>query len=388
MYDIFSYGRMVSDSIRTDAYVTALRRAVTPNSVVLDLGCGLGVFAVLACQFGARRVIAVEPDNVIEIARKVAAANHCAEKIQFVQGFSFDLKASEAADVIIFDLRGVLPWYETNLPAIVDARARLLAPGGTLIPARDLVWAALVQSPELYGPYLDPWCSRPYGVDLAAARSFAVNRWNKGRGRLPSEFLGAPQLWATLDYAVVEDLNVASTLTWKLTGAGTAHGILMWFDTDMGDGVGFSNDPAGPQLIYGNAFYPFSQPIELNSGDTVTVDLRATLTGKDYVWSWKTKVSSNDTPRPRIEFNQSTFFGYPLSQWQVACRSENHSTHLSEDGLIDRTILDLMDGKTTIGQISQQLRNKFPSKFSTPQEALARVSELSARYSRSSDASD
>ncbi len=382
MYDIFSYGRMVSDSIRTDAYVSALRRAVTQDSVVLDLGTGLGIFAVLACKFGARRVIAVEPDNVIEIARKIATANHCAGKIQFTQGLSFQLDLDEPADVIIFDLRGVLPWFETHLPAVIDARKRLLAPGGKLIPARDMVWAALVESPELYIPYRDPWCSTPYGVDLAAARPFAVNRWNKGRGRLPSEFLGRPQLWASLDYAVIEDLNVASTVTWTLTKAGTAHGILVWFDTDMGGGVGFSNYPAGSQLIYGNAFYPFSEPIDLNSGDMVTVDLRATLTGKDYVWTWKTMVSSGDPPQVRMELNQSTFFGCPLSPEQVASRSENYIANLSEDGVIDRTVLDWMDGRMTLGQISERLREKFASRFPTVHEALARVSALSERYSR------
>jgi protein arginine N-methyltransferase 1 len=382
MYDIFSYGRMVSDSIRTDAYVSALRRAVTQDSVVLDMGTGLGVFAVLASQFGARRVIAVEPDNVIEVARKIAAANHCADKIQFIHGLSFELKLHEPVDVIIFDLRGVLPWFETHLPAVVDARKRLLAPEGKLIPARDMVWAALVESSELYAPYLDPWCSRPYGLDLAAARPFAVNRWTKGRGRLASEFLGVPQLWAELDYAVIENLNVASTVTWRLTKAGTAHGILMWFDSDMGGGVGFLNYPAGPQLIYGNAFYPFSEPIELHSGDIVTVELRATLTGKDYVWSWKTMVSSGDPPRVRMELNQSTFFGCPLSHEQVASRSENYVAHLSEDGLIDRNVLDWMDGKMTLGQISDRLLEKFPSRFATVDEALAKVSELSARYTR------
>jgi len=388
MYDIFSYGRMVSDSIRTDAYVSALRRAVTRDSIVLDLGTGLGVFAVLACQFGARRVIAVEPDNVIEIARKVAAANQCADKIQFIQGLSFDLSVAEPADVIIFDLRGVLPCFETNFPAVVDARKRLLAPRGTLIPARDMVWVALVESPELYAPYLHPWCSRPYGVDLAPARPFAINRWNKGRERPSSEFLGVPQTWMSLDYRVIEDPNVASTVAWTLTKAGTAHGILMWFDTDMGGGVGFSNYPAGPQLVYGNAFFPFAKPIELSPGEHVTVDLRATLTGKDYVWNWKTKVFAGDPLQERTEFNQSTFFGYPLSLGQVASRSENYAASLSEEGLIDRTVLELMDGKMTISQISERLRSKFPVRFSTSDEAFSRVSDLSARYSRPRDPSE
>jgi type I protein arginine methyltransferase len=384
MYNILSYGSMVSDSVRMNAYADALRKVVTPDSVVLDIGTGFGFFAVLACQLGARRVIAIEPDNVIEIARKVAAANQCADKIQFIHDFSLNVSLDEPADVIISDLRGVLPWFQKHLPAILDARKRLLAPGGKLIPARDMVWAALVESAELYSPYLNPWCSKPQGIDLGAARQFAVNLWKKGRGVLGSQLLGEPRLWASLDYVSVEDLNVSSRVAWTMGKAGTAHGILIWFDTVLCEGIGFSNDPTEPELIYGNAFLPFAAPTELSAEDVVTVDLRATLVGEDYVWTWKTMVSSGNPARARSEFNQSTFLGCPLSREQVATRSENYVASLGEDGIIDRTVLDLMDGKRTVAQISEQLRERFPAKFSTVRDALAKVGELSARYSRTS----
>jgi protein arginine N-methyltransferase 1 len=384
MYNILNYGSMLSDSVRMNAYADALRKVVTPESVVLDIGTGFGFFAVLACRLGARRVIAIEPDNVIEIARKVAAANQCANKIKFVQDFSLNVSLDEPADVIISDLRGLLPWFQKHLPAILDARKRLLAPGGKLIPSGDTVWAALVESAELYSPYQDPWCSAPLGVDLAAARQFAVNLWKKGHGVLASQLLGEPRLWARLDYASVEDLNVSSRVVWTLGKAGTAHGILIWFDTVLCEGIGFSNSPTDPQLIYGNAFFPFSMPIELSEGDLLTADLRATLVGEDYVWSWKTVVSSGNPPRVRSDFNQSTFLGCPLSREQVATRSENYVASLGEDGIIDRTVLALMDGKRTVAQISEQLRERFPARFSSLGEALAKVGELSARYSRTS----
>jgi protein arginine N-methyltransferase 1 len=344
----------------------------------------MGFFAVLACQMGARSVIAIEPDNVIEIARRVATANQCADKIRFIHDFSLQAELAERVDIIISDLRGVLPWFERHLPALIDARKRLLAPEGTLIPARDMVWAALVESPELYASFLEPWCSKPSGVDLSVARPFAVNRWIKGRSCPVSQFLGLPQRWTTLDYAVIEDVNLSSTVSWTVPRSGLAHGFLLWFDAELGDGIRFSNHPAEPQLIYGNAFFPLSTPLELSPGEVVSVDLRATLVGADYVWAWKTTVSAGDPPQAKTELNQSTFFGCPLSPEHVATRAENYIASLSEDGLIDRTVLDLMDGKMTLGQISERLREKFPSRFSTVHEALARVGGLSERYSRPS----
>jgi type I protein arginine methyltransferase len=75
MYTISQFGNMYVNKARMDAYAAALRDAVTPNSVVLDIGAGTGIFALLACRYGARRVYAIEPDDAINLAREVAAAN-------------------------------------------------------------------------------------------------------------------------------------------------------------------------------------------------------------------------------------------------------------------------------------------------------------------------
>ena len=138
MYSLHFYGEMIANRPRVERYVEALRQAVKPDSVVLDLGCGQGLFALLACRFGARRVYAIEPDNVINIAREAAAANGFRDRIEFFQSVSTEVTLPEPATIIISDLRGVLPWFQKHIPSIVDARQRLLAPGGVLIPRRDI----------------------------------------------------------------------------------------------------------------------------------------------------------------------------------------------------------------------------------------------------------
>src|SRR5690349_9070488 len=134
MYSLHFYGEMMADTGRVEPYIEALRQRVGPDSVVLDLGCGPGLFALLACKFGARRVFAVEPDNTINIAREAAAANGFANRIEFFQNLSTEITLPEPATIIVSDLRGVLPWFQQHLPSIIDARQRLLSPGGVLIP--------------------------------------------------------------------------------------------------------------------------------------------------------------------------------------------------------------------------------------------------------------
>jgi protein arginine N-methyltransferase 1 len=67
------------------------------------------LFSLLACQFGARHVYAVEPDKAIEVAKAAATNNGYADRISFHQGFSTELSLPEGVDILISDLRGVIP---------------------------------------------------------------------------------------------------------------------------------------------------------------------------------------------------------------------------------------------------------------------------------------
>jgi len=75
MYSVQSYGQMITDQVRMEPYVEALRRVIGPEKTVLDIGSGTGIIALLACQMGARHVYAIEPASAIEVAREVVAAN-------------------------------------------------------------------------------------------------------------------------------------------------------------------------------------------------------------------------------------------------------------------------------------------------------------------------
>jgi type I protein arginine methyltransferase len=311
MYSLHFYGEMIANAPRVEPYVEALRRTVKPDSVVLDLGCGQGLFALLACRFGARRVYAIEPANVINIAREAAAASGFAQRIEFFQSLSTEVVLPEPATVIISDLRGVLPWFQQHVPSIIDARNRLLAPGGVLIPRRDVVYAALVEAPEQYEEIVGPWRNRLFDVDLSAGLSRITNSWRKTRIKA-GELLSEPVSWATLDYGSIDTPDVVADISWRATRSGTARGFALWFDTELADGVGFSNHPSAPELIYGNGFFPFPRPVEVREGERVEAKLRADLVEGDYVWTWDT-----DFTDQKIGFRQSTFFGVALSPEQL-----------------------------------------------------------------------
>lgn len=310
MYDIFDHGRMILDRVRGDAYARAIAATVRPNDVVVDLGTGTGVFAVLACRAGARRVYAIESDDIIELAREVAAANGCIDRIEFVHSDSREIKLRDRADVIVADVRGVIPFFSTSLLALIDARERFLRPGGQIIPQQDVVFAALVESPAVYAPHDQPWSEVPDGIDLTAARRLAVNDMRKQMVGA-EELISAPVVVTTLDYAAIATPDFASVPRLTAVRSGTVHGFALWFETTLAPGIGFSNAPGMPATIYGRSFVPFETPLALEEGDAVAIDLAARLvSGEDYLWRWTTALHARGR-EPRTLFRQSTFFGYP-----------------------------------------------------------------------------
>ena len=179
MYSLAGYGSMITDRVRMDAFARALRDVITPESVVVDIGTGTGILALLACRFGARRVYAIEPDDAIQVAREIAAANGYADRIDFIQAVSTKVTLPEQANVIVSDIGGMLPLFERHIPSIVDARRRFLAPGGVLIPQRDTTWAAVVEASDLFDSYIAPWDDR-FGFNMAAARTRVMNTLRRG----------------------------------------------------------------------------------------------------------------------------------------------------------------------------------------------------------------
>jgi protein arginine N-methyltransferase 1 len=317
MYSLRFYGQMLADAPRRDAYAAALRQTVKPDSIVMDLGSGPGVFALLACKLGARRVYAVEPDSVISLARDLAAANGYADRIEFFENFSTEINPREPASIIVSDLRGVLPWFQRHIPSIKDARERLLARGGVLIPHRDILWAAVVEARDRYEEIVGPWQNNKFELDLSAGTRLVTNTWQKTRIKR-SQLLAEPVCWTTIDYYEVESPDIRAEMCWRAGRNGTAHGVAVWFDSELVDGIGFSNHPGAPEMIYGNGLFPFSQPVEVMEGDCIQLRLAAKMVNDDYVWRWDTDFfARGDEAHPKASFKQSTFFGVPLSPAQL-----------------------------------------------------------------------
>ena len=361
------------------AYAAALKGAVQPGMTVVDIGAGPGVFAILACQYGAGRVIAVDPSESVELILPLAEANGCADRISVVRGLSTDLASDTKADVIVSDLRGTLPLFEGHITAIVDARERLLVPGGTLIPSKDTLFVALVADPEHYSAFEHPWRDNRFGLNLEAGHRYAVNSFMKVSVQQDA-LLSSPQELGVLDYCTIQHSDLDGSVDLEVEKEGTAHGLLVWFDAELAPGTGFSNAPGEPPQVYGQSFFPFERPVQVSAGGRVTAQVSARQIDGEYVWAWTSAFRHADGDAPHAQFRQSTFLAKVFAPEQLARRSESSvpSTHPLQQ--VDRFSLGLFDGSRTLGDMADELRRKFPDTFSSPAKALDHIARIAARY--------
>jgi hypothetical protein len=94
--------RIVQDAARNAAYEAALKRAVTPETKVLEIGTGSGILAMMAARAGAREVVACEMMPAIaEAAQEIVARNGFSDRVRVVsQNVSLGLFADGATSLI------------------------------------------------------------------------------------------------------------------------------------------------------------------------------------------------------------------------------------------------------------------------------------------------
>jgi protein arginine N-methyltransferase 1 len=158
------------------------------------------------------------------------------------------------------------------------------------------------------------------------------------------------------------------------------HGILMWFETDLAPGIGFSNAPGMLEQIYGQAFFPLEQPVTLADEAAAEAEISAALVNGDYIWNWSFR--ANDSNGEAHAFRQSTFKGMLLPKESLAPYAQDFRPPARKAQEVDIACLSMFNGKMTLAEIASKLRARFPDHFCDGAAAFEHVTGISARYNR------
>ena len=157
---ITGHRSMIFDGVRNAAYARALEKAIRPDSVVMDLGAGLGVHGFNAARLGAAQVHLVEPASVMEATAMVAKGNNF-NNVHIHTCRAEELELDTPVDVLVSVFTGHFLLTEDLLPSLFRARDKFLAPGGTMIPDRGRMEVMPVSAPGFYQRFIDSWNSYP-----------------------------------------------------------------------------------------------------------------------------------------------------------------------------------------------------------------------------------
>ena len=284
---------MVRDTVRVSAYRRAIFRHCRDKTVV-EIGCGSGILSIFAAKAGARRVIAIEESRIADLAAAMFEANGVADRVELRRANSRDVSLDDRADVIIHEVLGVDPFGENILPFIEDARQRLLAPDGILIPFALDVCCAGFEVPDR--PYLDraragvelSELEGVYGLDFGVFRQF-MSEAEPNPFRRPLGDLGqtqfAPRILTEethvyhLDFRSSVNVEPRNDLRLRVVQPGTLGGVLVWFRAHLDDETTLSNSPYAPRTHWGWDARALSRLVAVEPGQEVPFasELRTTL---------------------------------------------------------------------------------------------------------------
>ena len=267
---------MMNEPERNQAYHDGLASVVTPEKTVFEIGTGSGLVAMMAAKLGARQVVTCEAVGLIaDTARKIIQRNHYQDRITVLakpsQAVQLDKDLPVKADILVHEIFSSELLGEHVLPAIEDARRRLLKPGGEILPSCASIMIALVGGDDL-GKNLH--VDEAFGFDL---RDF--NAIHPKKRPLYREDLAPVLLCADIEAFRFDFFNQATfpaerkRIEITASKPGLCYGVIQWIRIEFGKGVHFENHPSRRRTVsnWQHTIYGFDEPIELDEGSVVSL---------------------------------------------------------------------------------------------------------------------
>ncbi len=275
------YFTMVRDERRHALYADAFREVFPPDCTVLDVGAGTGLFAMIAAQEGAARVIACERNPfVADAAREIVELNGFGDRVKVVAKDSRQLQIGTdldgSADVLVWDNLSNDLFGAGALDVVDDARRRLLKRGAPIVPNRCEVRVALVES------------NRTAGTRTDAAAGFDISPFNRLR---PSQVTVAPEQleWRSdsaslfdVDFAAAEPLRSQRNRAKISAIGGKIDGIVQWLRFHISEGVIYDTRDDQGVTAFGMQYHAV-EPFDAAAGQELTI---AGAHDRQRSWFW------------------------------------------------------------------------------------------------------
>jgi predicted RNA methylase len=279
---------MLNDQARNDAFERAITKAARGRRLVLDIGTGSGLLAMMAARAGAERVVACEANTPLaQVAARIIARNGYADRITVVAKRSTQLAVGqdlpEPADLLISEILDAGLLGEGVIRSFRHACAALIAANAAMIPAGATVYGVLVECPELRR--VNP-IKEISGFDLG---EFDIFRNPVAHGQItlahePHRVLSEPFEIARFDFRHLPNEAAPLPLTIQATADGTAQAVAFWFDLHLDDAITLSSAPGSDSKHWRQAVTFFERDRLVRQGETLPLTVGHTDTHFFFGW--------------------------------------------------------------------------------------------------------
>lgn len=266
---------MLADRRRNEVYRHAIEAAVRPGMLVLDIGTGTGLLAMMAARAGAGQVVACEVEpRLAEIAREIVAKNGLERQITVLARKSTELAAGRdlprRADLVVSEILDSALIGEGVIPTMRHALVELAAPDAAVIPTAAVMRGALVALPDLRA--VNP---------VAMIEGFDLSPFDRFRNRnagvpvdLQAErhqLLGPAADLFGFDFAQAIATPRERIVAFRADGAGTAHGIALWYELTLHGAFTASTGPGGDLRHWKPTVHFLERDVALSAGQEVAL---------------------------------------------------------------------------------------------------------------------
>jgi len=266
---------MLNDRDRNQKYDQTLRKIVNQDSIVLDIGSGSGLLAMMAARAGAKQVITCEMVPAIaEAATEIVEENGFGQQITVIAKKSTDLEIGidlpERANILVTETFDVGLLGEEALISLRHAIEHLITPDAKILPVQAKVFAQLVECEQLHQ---EDFAADASGFNVSKFNRFALTpnylqrQLNQYSHRNLSEVIEV----FTFDFSQVYEQGSEESLTFPILLDGIIHAVVFWFELWLDQEIKISTSPQTGYTHWQQAIQLLEQPLPVKNGTSLAV---------------------------------------------------------------------------------------------------------------------
>jgi protein arginine N-methyltransferase 1 len=238
----------------------------------------------MALRAGAGQVWGIDRTEAIEIARETMNRAGLGDRYHCLRESSYRACLPTQVELAVCDHIGYFGFDYGIVEMLGDVRARLLKPGGRILPERIRPMLAGIASSACRAK-AEAWVHAPVPAEYGWLREYGINTKHHHIFE-PGDVVTKDVSLGVIDFYCENAAHFSSQVLLHANEDCLLDGLGGWFEADLAPGITMTNSPLAPDRIArGHVFLPFDEQIPLRGGEALEVSLSVRFEDMFIAWS-------------------------------------------------------------------------------------------------------